>query len=43
MSNKEDVKKAVNYVRQGLGEVAAGKPISAATTRPYGCSIKYKS
>ncbi len=42
-SNPEDVKKAVNYVRQGLNEALAGKAISQATTRPYGCSIKYKS
>ena len=42
-SNSDDIKKAVNYVRQGLGEALAGKPISAAATRPYGCSIKYKS
>ena len=41
-SNAEDIKKAVNYVRQGLNESLAGKTISAATTRPYGCSIKYK-
>lgn len=38
-----DIDKAINYVRQGLDEALAGKPISAATTRPYGCSIKYKS
>ncbi|RYY93402.1 MAG: thioredoxin family protein [Comamonadaceae bacterium] len=42
-SSADDITKAVNYVRQGLAEAAAGKPISAATTRPYGCSIKYKS
>jgi peroxiredoxin len=42
-SNPDDIAKAVNYVRQGLGEALAGKAISAATTRPYGCSIKYKS
>ena len=42
-SNTEDIKKATNYVKQGLGEAMAGKPISAATTRPYGCTIKYKS
>ncbi len=41
-SNPEDIKKATNYVRQGLGEALAGKPLTAATTRPYGCSIKYK-
>jgi peroxiredoxin len=42
-SNPDDIKKAVNYVRQGLNEALAGKPLSAANTRPYGCSIKYKS
>jgi hypothetical protein len=42
-SNTEDIAKAVNYVRQAVAEATAGKPISAATTRPYGCSIKYKS
>jgi peroxiredoxin len=40
-SSRDDIPKAVNYVRQGLGEALAGKPISAASTRPYGCSIKY--
>ena len=38
-----DVGTATNYVRQGLNEALAGKPLTAATTRPYGCSIKYKS
>ena len=42
-SDPSDIKKAVNYVRRGLDEALAGKPLSAATTRPYGCSIKYKS
>jgi peroxiredoxin len=41
-SNPDDIRKAVNYVRQGLAEALAGKPITASTTRPYGCSIKYK-
>ena len=40
-SNPDDIPKAVNYVRQGLGEALAGKPISAPVTRAYGCSIKY--
>ena len=38
-----DIEKATNYVKVGLSETLAGKPISAATTQPYGCSIKYKS
>ncbi len=42
-SSPSDIAKAVNYVRQGLAEATAGKPITAATTRPYGCSIKYES
>ena len=42
-SDAGDIAKATNYVRQGLTEALAGKTISAATTRPYGCSIKYKS
>ncbi|MBI5276851.1 MAG: thioredoxin family protein [Burkholderiales bacterium] len=42
-SSADDIKRATNYVKQAMGEVASGKPISAATTRPYGCSIKYKN
>jgi len=42
-SDPADIRKAVNYVKQGVAEALSGKPISAATTRPYGCSIKYKS
>ena len=42
-SNPDDIKKATNYVKQALGEALAGKPLTAATTRPYGCSIKYKA
>ena len=38
-----DIKTATNYVRVGLNEALAGKPISKATTQPYGCSVKYKS
>ena len=34
---------AVNYVKQAVAEASAGKPVTNAVTRPYGCSIKYKS
>jgi len=37
----DDIKTATNYVNQALGEAFGGKPISAATTRAYGCSVKY--
>lgn len=42
-SRPDDVKTAVNYVKQGVREALAGQALSNATTRPYGCSIKYKS
>ncbi len=42
-SRVDDIKTAVNYVKQGVREALAGQPIRAATTRPYGCSIKYKT
>lgn len=38
----DDIKTATNYVRQGLNEALAGKAISVASTRAYGCSVKYK-
>lgn len=38
-----DIGKATNYVRQGLTEALAGRPISEAVTRPYGCAVKYQS
>ncbi len=40
-TSQGDVKTAKNYVRAAMGEALAGKPISAASTSPYGCSIKY--
>jgi hypothetical protein len=30
-----------NYVRAALAESMDGKPVSVATSRPYGCSVKY--
>jgi hypothetical protein len=38
-----DIPNAKNFVRTALGEIKAGKPVSEASTRPYGCSVKYKS
>lgn len=38
-----DVATAKNYVRLALAAVMTGKPVQDAVTRPYGCSIKYKS
>ena len=39
----DDIKTATNHMNQALGEVFAGRPVSAAVTKPCGCSIKYKS
>lgn len=36
-----DIPRSKNYVKTALAEALAGKPVSQAVTRPYGCSIKY--
>lgn len=40
-TDKEDIKTAKNYVVAALDEVLASKPVSLATSKPYGCSVKY--
>ncbi len=39
--NPADVKGAKNHLRVALDESLAGKPVSVASTTPYGCSVKY--
>jgi peroxiredoxin len=39
--DKEDIKDAKNYVRTALNEAMAGKKVSVAETKSYGCSVKY--
>ena len=34
---------ATNYAKQALNELLAGKAVSTAETKPYGCSVKYSS
>lgn len=36
-----DIADATQYVTQALAELEAGKPVSVASTQPYGCSVKY--
>jgi len=36
-----DVNGAKNYVTAALDEATSGKPVSLATSSPYGCSVKY--
>lgn len=33
--------KLVNYVEAALADLAAKRPVKVATTKPYGCSVKY--
>lgn len=39
----EDIPKAESYVTEALAAVAAGRKVEKASTRPYGCSVKYAS
>lgn len=39
----DDIAKADPYVTQALAAVAAGRKVEKASTRPYGCSVKYAS
>jgi peroxiredoxin len=38
-----DLKTARNHVEAALTELAAGKPVSVRTAKPYGCTVKYAS
>lgn len=40
-TNPADTKTASNHVRAALNESLAGKPVTVASTQPYGCSVKY--
>lgn len=33
---------STNYVAKALDEAIEGKPVTMATSKPYGCSVKYK-
>ncbi|MBL8332145.1 MAG: thioredoxin family protein, partial [Rubrivivax sp.] len=36
-----DIPGATNHVKAALAESLAGRAVSQASTRPYGCSVKY--
>jgi peroxiredoxin len=40
-SPNHDPKTARNYVREAVDSLLAGKPVTVAETKPYGCSVKY--
>ena len=37
----QDIPNATNYVREALNAVASGKKVANASTKPYGCSVKF--
>ena len=40
--DQRDIPNSRNYVSAALQEAMSGKRVSDSTTRPYGCSVKYK-
>jgi len=40
-TDQADLKDARNYLSETLTEAMSGQPIQVASTRPYGCSVKY--
>jgi peroxiredoxin len=40
-ADPDDIAKATPYVKVALAEAMSGKPVTNASTRPYGCSVKY--
>jgi hypothetical protein len=36
-----DIARAKNYVTAALSDIKAGRAVASATSRPYGCSVKY--
>jgi len=42
-ADPDDIKTANNLVLSALADMKAGKPVAVATSKPYGCSVKYAS
>ena len=40
-TDQADIKRAHNYLNEALTSAMASKPVPTASTRPYGCSVKY--
>ena len=40
--NPADIPSSTNYVKAALDEALAGKTVTTPSSRPYGCSVKYK-
>ena len=41
-TDADDIPQSKNYVALALDQAMAGKPIATPSTRPYGCSVKYR-
>jgi peroxiredoxin len=41
--NPSDIPSSTNYVKAALDQSLSGKAVSTPETKPYGCSVKYKS
>ena len=41
--NPSDIQSSTNYVKAALDQSLSGKSVSTPETKPYGCSVKYKS
>ena len=40
-ANPADIKTAKNFVTAALADLRAKRPVAVATSKPYGCSVKY--
>ncbi|HEY5551109.1 MAG TPA: thioredoxin family protein [Opitutaceae bacterium] len=40
-TNKSDIAKAENYVLAALADIKAGRAVATASSKPYGCNVKY--
>lgn len=40
-SRVDDIAKATNYVTETLADLKAGRPVRVASSKPYGCAVKY--
>jgi hypothetical protein len=41
-TDRDDIAKATNYVKEVMAAAWDGKPLPVKKTRSYGCSVKYK-
>jgi hypothetical protein len=40
-ADQADIAQATNYVKDALDALKAGRPVAVATSRAYGCAVKY--